>query len=49
MTSAKREPEMWVWGLFPQWNPEAKPLIRESGGFTPEAGEFLANETPSSQ
>jgi len=22
---------MGAWGLFPQWGPEAEPLVRESG------------------
>jgi len=25
------DPIMGAWGLFPQWGPEAEPLVRESG------------------
>ena len=32
---------MGVWGIYPQWSPEAKPLIRRSGGKAPDAEERL--------
>jgi len=33
MASAKREPIMGSEGFAPQWGPEAKPMVRGSGGF----------------
>jgi len=43
MASAEHEPIVEVLGQSPQWGPEAKPLIKESGGKAPrpEAGGIL--------
>jgi len=48
--SAGHEPIIGVWGLCPQWDPGAKPLVGGSGfrgAKPPEADEILANKTVS--
>ena len=36
-----------IWGLGPQWGPEAKPLVRGQEVKPPEADYMLTFETPS--
>jgi len=41
MASAERKPIEGAWERSPQWSPEAKAMLRKSGGFAPEAGGIL--------
>jgi hypothetical protein len=41
MANAGARAYMGVWGLCPQWGPGAKPLVRGSGGFAPEAEAYI--------
>ena len=43
MASAVARAYAGVWGLCPQWDPGAKPVVR--GLRSPEADEISANET----
>ena len=41
MTCAEHEPITGVWGQSPQRDPEAEPLVRESGGRSPPEAESI--------